>query len=322
MELTTQGVAVVVALLAVLAVVAIWLVPRLQARRWRAQGLGAKEVADLENSARGTLVQAFGGIALILTFVATWVQIDDTREASEQTLSLTQEQQQSDRFTRAVEQLGSPRLEIRLGGIYALQQVARESERLQQPVAELMMAYLKRNHPVRSRNRRRFQRVGFYNQAAVTVGFDNDVVMACDSRLVAPEPDTQAASSALLAVPRAARGGFDLSGVDLAGIRIADADFSNAELRGSWFVEADLQGANFEGARLDGSDLRRACLRGADMSRAHLHEGPSAGADLRGADLRGFESEGYPTWLEGALTDDCDHVPKKSSAGRQCREEP
>ena len=264
-------------------------------------------------------MQIFGGVALILTFVATWVQIADTREASEQTLELTQSQQQSERYTTAVAQLGSPRLEIRLGGIYALQQVARESPRLQQPVAELMMAYLKRNHPVRQRNRKRFARVRLFNEAA-----NAGVVVATarDTRLVRPEPDAQAAMSALFAVPRDARGAFDLSGVDLAGIRLVDPDFSGVEMREAWLVEADLQGADFEDARLDGSDFRRTCLRGADMSRAHLHEGPAGGADLRGADLSEFTSEGYPSWLDGALTDDCRHVPRRSAAGRQCRREP
>ena len=317
--LTTAPVVVAIAALVIVALAAIWLVPRFQARRWRAQGVEPQQVAELENGARGTLVQIFGGVALILTFVATWVQIADTREASEQTLELTQSQQQSERYTTAVAQLGSPRLEIRLGGIYALQQVARESPRLQQPVAELMMAYLKRNHSVRQRNRKRFARVRLFNEAA-NAGVV--VATACDTRLVRPEPDAQAAMSALYAVPRDARGAFDLSGVDLAGIRLVDPDFSGVEMREAWLVEADLLGADFEDARLDGSDFRRTCLRGADMSRAHLHEGPAGGADLRGADLSEFTSEGYPSWLDGALTDDCRHVPRRSAAGRQCRREP
>src|SRR6266511_834052 len=49
--------------------------------------------------------------------VATWLQISDTRKATDRTLRLTSAQQETERFTRAVEQLGSDRVEVRVGGI-------------------------------------------------------------------------------------------------------------------------------------------------------------------------------------------------------------
>ena len=72
-------------------------------------------------------MQVLGAGALILTFVATWMQISDTRKATDRTLRLTANQQQSERFTRAGDQLASKRPEIRIGGIYSLEGVAAES---------------------------------------------------------------------------------------------------------------------------------------------------------------------------------------------------
>jgi uncharacterized protein YjbI with pentapeptide repeats len=64
----------------------------------------------------------------------------------------------------------------------------------------------------------------------------------------------------------------DLSGLNLAGRNLADADFTGAALEETNFAGARLESANFFGA-----DLRRANLTNAQMRRA----------DLRGASLRG-----------------------------------
>jgi hypothetical protein len=316
-ELTTAPVVIAVAGLAVVAVVAIWLVPRLQARRWRAQGLAAKEVAELENGARATLVQIFGGVALILTFVATWVQIADTRDASERTLELTRAQQESERFTRAVAQVGSDRLEVRLGGIYALEQAARESPRRRRAVAELMMAYLKRSHPLRP-NDHRLRIVRARNQIARIA----PIAPACESTVARPWPDTQAALGVLVGLPSDARGRFDLAGADLVGVRLPGADFSGIDLRDASIADADLEGANFTGAMLTRTDLRRACLRGAKLRRVVAGFADTMGADLRGADMTNSQIYDTGSPLRGALTDDCEHIPKTWTLADVCEQEP
>src|SRR4051812_48287536 len=63
----------------------------------------------------------------------------------------------------------------------------------------------------------------------------------------------------------------DLSGLDLSGRNLCDADFTGAVLEDSNFASARLDAASFFGA-----DLRRANLSNASMRRA----------DLRGASLR------------------------------------
>ena len=57
------------------------------------------------------------------------------RHAQEE-LSLTRQGQITERFTRAIDQLGHARTEIRLGGIYALERIARESEEDHWPIME------------------------------------------------------------------------------------------------------------------------------------------------------------------------------------------
>jgi hypothetical protein len=42
---------------------------------------------------------------------------------------LSREGQATDRYTKAIEQLGSDKIDVRIGGIYALERVARDSPR-------------------------------------------------------------------------------------------------------------------------------------------------------------------------------------------------
>jgi hypothetical protein len=66
----------------------------------------------------------------------------------EKTVFVAQEGQITERFTRAVEQLGSEKMEIRLGGIYALERIARDSEKDHWTVMEVLSAFVRENAPL------------------------------------------------------------------------------------------------------------------------------------------------------------------------------
>src|SRR6202789_1008500 len=72
----------------------------------------------------------------------------------------------------------------------------------------------------------------------------------------------------------------DLSGLDLSGRNLADADFTGAALE-----ETNLAGARLDSASFFGADLRRANLTGASMRRADMRGASLRGANLIGADL-------------------------------------
>src|SRR5215207_2875546 len=70
-----------------------------------------------------------------------------TQEATRETLRITEQGQITERFTRAIDQLGAtddgkPKLEIRLGGIYALERIAKDSpKKYYATIMEVLMAY-------------------------------------------------------------------------------------------------------------------------------------------------------------------------------------
>lgn len=62
---------------------------------------------------------------------------------SRRTFELSAQGQLTDRYTKAVEQLGSENLAVRIGGIYALDRIARDSERDYPTVIEVLAAFIR-----------------------------------------------------------------------------------------------------------------------------------------------------------------------------------
>src|SRR5579863_9384796 len=67
--------------------------------------------------------------------------------------TLSREGQVTDRYTKAIEQLGSDKLDVRIGGIYALERVARDSARDHPTVMEVLTAFI-REHSYEPSGRR------------------------------------------------------------------------------------------------------------------------------------------------------------------------
>jgi hypothetical protein len=59
------------------------------------------------------------------------------------TFELTEQGQVTVRYTKAIEQLGSDKLDVRLGGVYALERVARDSARDHPAVMEVLAAFIR-----------------------------------------------------------------------------------------------------------------------------------------------------------------------------------
>ena len=132
-------------------------------------GLGLWAVLDWyinpqTSTQKKDLVQALGlitaGVAGAVGIFFTWrgqrltqQSLEDTRENTQENLQITREGQITERFTRAIDQLGKTddagnRLfEVRIGGIYALERISRESEEDYWPIMEILTAYVRQHAP-------------------------------------------------------------------------------------------------------------------------------------------------------------------------------
>ena len=229
----------------------------------------------------GVLLAALAALGgLYFTRTSTKDQLEQARKSQEQTQRLTEQGQITDRFTRAIDQLGkvdennNKLFEIRIGGIYALQRIARESEKDYGPIMEILTAYVREHAP-------------WPPKEEVEEGKP-------------PEADIQAI---LTVIGRRERypGHRESVRLDLQGTNLRRSSaLSEAHLAGAYFMGANLSnvvlnGANLSGADLLEADLSRANLKGADLSNAILAEADlgsgSLGSGHRGSGSLGSEPQ-------------------------------
>jgi hypothetical protein len=181
---------------------------------------------------------------------------------------LSREGQVTDRYTKAIEQLGSGTPDVRIGGIYALERVARDSARDHPVVMEVLTTFI-REHS---------------REQGPTLGRPisrEPVSRQQEERSI--RPDVRAAVTVV--GRRDAKHDFlilDLSGGDLSG-----ANLNRANLTGANLTRANLSHAILSRANLTGANLTGANLTGANLTVVNLTVADLSGADLSGADLSG-----------------------------------
>jgi len=122
--------------LATLFILIWWLVPLLL---YLHTGTPKADKLKAITDTRTALLAGLIGVGALLTF---WLNSRVYRITA-QTLRVTEQGQITDRYTKAIEQLGDDELSIRLGGIYALERIAKDSPRDQPTVVEVLSAFVR-----------------------------------------------------------------------------------------------------------------------------------------------------------------------------------
>jgi uncharacterized protein YjbI with pentapeptide repeats len=219
------------------------------------------------DAARGRLLTLAAGLFAAGALVFTALNFTLSRH----TFELTEQGQVTDRFTKAIEQLGSDKLDVRIGGVYALERVARDSAKDHPTVMEVLTAF------IREHSREQWPR--------------SDTGSPEQKRLT--RPDVQAAVTvvgrrdAKRDIRRIDLNGAVLPGADLSFADLSSADLFRADLTDIYLFGADLSDASLIRANLVGANLFETNLTGAHLSSADLSDAHFNGADLSGANLEG-----------------------------------
>lgn len=272
----------VVVLLGVVFVLLLWKVPEWQATR-ATDITVPRERVELENELRRTLATVIAGIVVLFSGFVAWRNMRLLQEGQ----ATAREGQITERFTRAIEQLGathgdgSPRLEVRLGGVYALERIARESATDHGPVIEILTAYVREHAPATGTP------PGNEGAGEPRVG----AAEAGPEQRRDPERPRADVQAVLTVIGRRTRSyghgeiqPLDLAGTDLRGTQLQKAELQNAKLQG-----AHLQGANLGEANLQYANLREANLQYANLAFANLQFADLAEAQLQNAKLQGAQ---------------------------------
>ena len=257
-----------------------WKVPKSEVAKLRHSIRNPKDRVDVEDTLRKRIGQALGAIAILVGAAFALAQFLEQRDTAQKQIAVSQDQvrisqQQvqashdlliSNQIAKGFEQLGSDKIEVRLGGIYALEGILRMpppdkmSPDYRQPVLEALCAFV-REHTI-------------------------EMTVAAQ-----PTTDVQAVLTVIGRRPEELKSvdlsDANLSGAYLIGAHLSDAYLGERQLSGAHLIQANLVGAHLIQANLGRAELSNADLRAADLSGARLEEAKLNGADLSDADLTG-----------------------------------
>lgn len=232
---------------------------------------------------RTALLASLAGAIAVMGAILSGLTYRLNSRVAAQTHERDLQGQITERFTRAIDQLGSEKLDIRLGGIYALERIARDSAEDQPQVVEVLSAFVREHAPWKA-----------------PAGEKEDGQSGEDGE-EAPHPNTdiQAALTVLCRrnITRAsAESRMNLSNTDLRGANLRGGHFEHAafgethlefaDLEGTYLDQAGLFLARLDGAWMVGAQLRRASLYRASFEGANLSDADLTDADFFETDLR------------------------------------
>ena len=242
----------------------------------------------LQNDVRIGLLQAVAGVAVIAAVVVTWQQLETDRRQLRQQLEVAGQEQAGERFARALDQLGSEQLDVRLGGIYGLERIAARAPGAAAAAAGGAYRPPGSGDPpsVFWGSQDRAQVFEILSAYVRTTSHRPPIGPGgTDATLQTSQPDVNAAVT-VLARRTVLEGDppLDLSGSLLPSARLGWARLARADLRG-----ADVRGTSLQHADLAGAHLEQSLLCGTQFQ----------GADLRGADLAGARASADTRWPTG-----------------------
>jgi uncharacterized protein YjbI with pentapeptide repeats len=235
-------------------------------------GLTPNQRLQRENEVRASGLQLLAGVLAVVAVGTGYRSYLTGREGHV-----------TDRYTRAVEQLGHSALDVRVGGIYALERLMRDSRHDQPTIVEVLCAF------VRNRSQSVWQACADVETTQTyQCPLDVQAALTVIARRRTGQPD---------AVP-------DLSAAKLSGASLPDANLAGARLRAADFRDATLAGADLRGADLMQADLSGAWVSGANLERAEVTSGRLVNAEASGLKAEGLIA--YQADLRSARLINCE----------------
>ncbi|WP_406641176.1 pentapeptide repeat-containing protein [Amycolatopsis sp. WGS_07] len=182
-----------------------------------------------------------GGLGLLYTH--------KNHRHTQKLFDLHRQEQLTGRYVEAIKLLGDDNADQRIGGIYSLERILRDSEADHDTVLEVLAAFLRHRSP------------------------------GTDAAAPRPPEDLQAAVTVLCRRP--IRDGEPR--LDLRRVELRRGKFQNGQLRRVDFEAALLSGADFIRADLRSADFENTDLAAANLTGANIENAKLLGANLRGA---------------------------------------
>ena len=220
----------------------------------------------------------------------TAIQTQQSNQQAREERKLSKEGQITDRYTAAVENLGDKKVDVRLGGVYALERIMQDSPRDHPTIANVLNTYVRTHadegqRKAADKSREKGQHAPGGDEKSDEVPVDVHAALkvlvtrdTSHDRNFTINLKSAQLSNADLTAPK-----FDRWSDDSVG-RPHDSNTGVAQLQ-----DADLSGADLDSADLSEGELIGADLSDADLSDASLSDATLIAVNLRDADLRGAD---------------------------------
>lgn len=266
-----------------------------------------KDKVDIFNESQQQFLQVLGSIALLIGIYVTWKRLiiaEKTLTTTNKNLEVTEKGHFTERFTKAIEQLGDEKKSVQLGGIYSLEKLAKEREEYHNVIFEILCAFLRDTSPYilpRNGQENHLQEVDHIKKENLTLvkavisvisnrryySFENPFIIDLSHTNLCGTIFKQEviSSEALVKKARQALPVY-LNTSSFNDSYLIEVDFLNAELQGASFKNANLQRAKLLSCKLQGVSFENANLRGAYLQSAKLQNAQLVKADLAYSYLR------------------------------------
>lgn len=290
----------------------IWKLPKWQTKK--IEEIDKKEKWKAENEFRKTLLQVFGGLVVIVGLYFAYQEIRNFHISQENMKA----GQIASRFSQAIELLSKKEDTTSIiGGIYALEQIAKESPKNYLGTVIEVLSTFVRNVKVISKpkdfetwktqyapNDRGVQRLYKEIKSGIIFSMDdvkrwlkeqddkNEELNKLFEKFYIIKPETQIAMTVLGRIRTHENNKYweNLPRVNLVGAKLREAkltfaNLTNADLPRADLSYADLSEADLSEANLTEANLLEAQLTGANLHKANLNEARLEEADLQESDL-------------------------------------
>ena len=289
-----------------LGILIVYFVPKLQIAKIRKQN-EPKGPLELENNYRQTLVQVFGGLAIVVTVYAGIENARLARESITQTArnyDLARQGQVADRTFKAMDMLSKEKnMDAKLAAIYALGQIAAEEPKSEWQITETLFNYARFHSnwmPAAAKATPAFlaadiAAIGDYLSRRPYQMDDGECIekQQCwdyETKSKPSEHDIPGYRRRIINLPHS-----DLRHISLEGAMLKTANLDHSHLENSFLRHAHCENAYaleayFKGADLSDSYWRFANLKDADFTeaqlcRTHFEHVFAKGASYMSADL-------------------------------------
>lgn len=196
------------------------------------------EDSMLENEYRKTLIQIIGGIVIIVGLYLNWRRIVSTENA----ITISERGQLVDRLSKAVDQIGSNNLSVRIGGLYALKNIGFDFENYTKQVVEILSSFIRVN---------------------------SSVDAACDESVPVPH-DVQIALDSIIHIKSDHNEFLDNTIIDLSGCRLMGITIIKKNLKGFDFSRSNLSNSNLESCQIANVEMFKTNFSNCNLSKINI----------------------------------------------------